>query len=392
MPNTSGLVSRKGLIANHDSPVVHNLREAGMIPFACTNTSELCMWYESANRVYGRTKNAYDDTKIVGGSSGGEGCIISAGASLIGVGSDIGGSIRMPAFFNGVFGHRPSKDLVCNDGQHPPATGGQIELLSTGPICRYAEDLPLALRIMAGPTANKIRLDTEVDLSKLRVLSMDDDGGSLLSSNVDQSIQQALQKAAKHLGQECGATVESVHFGLMKYSLDLWSAKMASDAEIPFACFMAGGKDTGQKINCFKEIFKWLGGRSDHTLPAIGLGIVENLLPKNDPRLPHLLFLLGELRKNLITLLGDDGVFLYPPHPVTAPYHNYPLLTPLNFSYTAIFNALALPVTQVPLGLSPDGLPLGVQVVAAPYQDHLTIAVAQELERAFGGWVTPGGS
>lgn len=70
MPNTSGLVSRKGLIANHDSPVVHNLREAGMIPFACTNTSELCMWYESANRVYGRTKNAYDDTKIVGGSSG----------------------------------------------------------------------------------------------------------------------------------------------------------------------------------------------------------------------------------------------------------------------------------------------------------------------------------
>lgn len=135
-----------------------------------------------------------------------------------------------------------------------------------------------------------------------------------------------------------------------------------------------------------------MGGRSDHTLPAIGLGIVENLLPKNDPRLPHLLFLLGELRKNLITLLGDDGVFLYPPHPVTAPYHNYPLLTPLNFSYTAIFNALALPVTQVPLGLSPDGLPLGVQVVAAPYQDHLTIAVAQELERAFGGWVTPGGS
>ena len=70
MPNCSGLVSRKGVRAEFDSPAVHRLKQAGMIPFACTNTSELCMWYESANNVYGRTKNAYDDTKIVGGSSG----------------------------------------------------------------------------------------------------------------------------------------------------------------------------------------------------------------------------------------------------------------------------------------------------------------------------------
>ena len=70
MPNCSGLVSRKGVIAEFDSPTVHRLKQAGMIPFACTNTSELCMWYESANNVYGRTKNAYDNTKIVGGSSG----------------------------------------------------------------------------------------------------------------------------------------------------------------------------------------------------------------------------------------------------------------------------------------------------------------------------------
>lgn len=83
-------------------------------------------------------------------------------------------------------------------------------------------------------------------------------------------------QAAKHLGQECGATVESVHFGLMKYSLDLWSAKMASDAEIPFACFMAGGKDTGQKINCFKEIFKSVSFTvtffASHRIPFVEAG------------------------------------------------------------------------------------------------------------------------
>ena len=133
-------------------------------------------------------------------------------------------------------------------------------------------------------------------------------------------------------------------------------------------------------------------GRSDHTLPAIGLGIVENFTPEDDPNLPKLLAMLQALLDEITSLLGEGegGVLLYPSHPSPAPYHNQPLLTPFNFTYTAIFNALGLPVTQVPLGLSRQGLPVGVQVVGAPYQDHLTIAVAVELERGLGGWVSPG--
>ncbi|KAK7486620.1 hypothetical protein BaRGS_00022145 [Batillaria attramentaria] len=377
MPNSSGLVSRKDVVADHDSPAVHNLKQAGMIPFASTNVSELCMWFESANKVYGRTKNAYDDNRIVGGSSGGEGCILSSGASLMGVGSDIGGSIRMPAFFNGVFGHRPSKDVVPNEGQHPPATGGQIALLATGPMCRYAEDLLPALKIMAGPGAAKLKLNTKVDISKVRVFSMDDDGGSLL--------------ALDHLGRMCGAAAESIHLHLMKYSLEMWSAKMAAGAGTKFACFMARGEESGKKVNCFLEFLKWLVRCSSHTLPAIGLGMAEVFTPDNDPNIPKLLTMLDALHKEIVDLLGDNGVLLYPSHPCPAPYHNHPILTPFNFTYTAIFNALALPVTQVPLGLSKEGLPLGLQVVAAPYQDHLTIAVAKELEKGFGGWASPGG-
>lgn len=393
MPNCSGLVSRKGLISDHDSPCVHNLKEAGMIPFASTNVSELCMWFESANKVYGRTKNAYDNNRIVGGSSGGEGCILSSGASLMGVGSDIGGSIRMPAFFNGVFGHRPSKDVVPNEGQHPPATGGQIELLATGPLCRYAEDLLPALQIMAGPAgAAKLKLNTKVDMSKLRVFSMDDDGGSLLVSRVDPQLKNAQHKALDHLGRVCGAQTEEIHdLHLMKYSLEMWSAKMAAGAGTKFACFMARGEESGKKVNCFLEMLKWLVGKSDHTLPAIGLGMAETFTPTSDPNVPKLVSMLDALHKQLIDRLKDDGVLLYPSHPNPAPYHNHPILTPFNFTYTAIFNALALPVTQVPLGLSKDGLPLGIQVVAAPYQDHLTLAVAVELEKAFGGWSSPGG-
>lgn len=99
--------------------------------------------------------------------------------------------------------------------------------------------------------------------------------------------------------------------------------------------------------------------------------------------------MLEELKKEFYELLGDDGIFLYPSQPKPAPYHNQPLFQPFSFLYTALFNALHLPVTQCPLGLSSGGLPLGIQVAAAPYNDHLCLTVAAELEKAFGGWVCP---
>jgi fatty acid amide hydrolase 2 len=108
MPNTSGLLARKGFLATEDAAAVAKLRAAGAIPLGVTNVSELCMWLESNNRVYGRTNNPYDPARIAGGSSGGEGAIVAAGASPFGLGSDVGGSIRLPAFFNGIFGHKPS--------------------------------------------------------------------------------------------------------------------------------------------------------------------------------------------------------------------------------------------------------------------------------------------
>lgn len=137
MLNTSGLYHRKDIRADDHAPTIQRMVEAGAIPFALTNTSELCMWWESVNCVHGRTNNPYDTNRIVGGSSGGEGAIQASAASPFGIGSDIGGSIRMPAFFNGVFGHKPSKGVVNNDGQHPsPYSDEQSGMLSTGPICR----------------------------------------------------------------------------------------------------------------------------------------------------------------------------------------------------------------------------------------------------------------
>ena len=106
-----------------DAPVVAAMKEAGGIMLGVTNVSELCMWMESDNKVYGRTSNPYHTGRTVGGSSGGEGCVVSAGGSPWGIGSDVGGSIRIPAFFNGIFGHKPSAGIVDNSGHVPQARG-----------------------------------------------------------------------------------------------------------------------------------------------------------------------------------------------------------------------------------------------------------------------------
>lgn len=117
------------------------LQYLGGIPLAVTNVSEICMWWESSNKIYGQTRNPYNTTRIVGGSSGGEGALIAAAGSPWGIGSDIGGSIRMPAFFNGIFGHKPTFGLISNQGQFPDAQGNLSKFLTTGPMCRFAEDL-----------------------------------------------------------------------------------------------------------------------------------------------------------------------------------------------------------------------------------------------------------
>ena len=117
LKHTAGLYYRKDFTAPQDAEVVKVLKLAGAIPVGVTNVSELCMWWESVNTVYGRSKNPYDTRHITGGSSGGEAALQGAAGSAFGVGSDIGGSIRMPAFFCGVYGHKPTVGLVSNVGQ-----------------------------------------------------------------------------------------------------------------------------------------------------------------------------------------------------------------------------------------------------------------------------------
>ncbi|MEQ2187846.1 Fatty-acid amide hydrolase 2-A [Goodea atripinnis] len=226
MPLTTGLMSRRGVVASVDAPPVALLKRSGAIPLGVTNTSELCMWLESHNHLYGITCNAYDLERIPGGSSGGEGSILGAAGAVIGVGSDIGGSIRMPCFFNGIFGHKTTPGVVSSENQYPPTSGRQDEYLSCGPMCRYAEDLLPMLKIMAGPNAHMLSLNTDVNLKKLRFFSIPHDGGSAYTYPVSKELLDIQKKVVERLEADLGVKVQQVCLRELRYSFQIWDTYM----------------------------------------------------------------------------------------------------------------------------------------------------------------------
>lgn len=338
--------------------------------------------------MHGRSKNPYDSNRIVGGSSGGEGCLLGAAGSPFGLGSDIGGSIRMPAFFNGVFGHKPSKFIVSNEGQYPiPYSEEQRSFLSIGPMSRFATDLKPMLKIIAAENAAKLRLDDPVDFSKLTIYYQEDCGGGHLVSPVDSDITAALNNVVKHFQQTTKAKVQKVKIEKLKKSAPLWFANMKAKGGPGFETQLLNMEGS---INCTWELVKWCVGLSHHTLVAIFTAIAERFGVKyGTPKYQHFVEEKRQLTQEFVDLLGENAVFLYPTHPTPAPYHNEALIRAMNFSYTAVINIMGLPACACPLGLGREGLPIGIQVVANWNQDRLCLAVACELERAFGGWVAP---
>ncbi|XP_065089727.1 fatty-acid amide hydrolase 2-B [Ochlerotatus camptorhynchus] len=386
--HTAGIWKRRSIRGEKDARAMELMRKAGAIPFALTNVSECCMWWESTNTIHGRSRNPYDTNRIVGGSSGGEGAIQAAAGSPFGLGSDIGGSIRMPAFFNGIFGHKPSRHVVSNDGQYPEAICDEQDMfLGIGPMCRYATDLKPILRIIADENAKKLRLDETVDLKQVRFFFQQNDGGGLLVSPVDLDIRDAMEKVMAHFRSTVKADVRKVYLDKMRLSAPIWFGNMKNKEEISFDSQL---DNLEGKINPYVELLKWIVGQSNHTFVGIMTAITERKgIQYGTEKYHYMVKQRNELLQEMNSMLGDNGVFIYPTHPTAAPYHNEPLVRALNFSYTGIINVLGLPATAVPLGLGREGLPIGLQVVANVNQDRLCLAVACELERAFGGWVAP---
>ncbi|EPY31321.1 fatty-acid amide hydrolase [Strigomonas culicis] len=299
----------------------------------------------------------------------------------------------MPAFFNGVYGHKASPHYISNRGQHPGARASANHYMATGPISRFVEDIIPLCKVAAeggfGMDINEFPpcspLDQIVDLRqiaaaggaaprRLRVYAIEDFG--IPGIHVSESERRAVHKAAEALRTHYMADVTYINvrdtarctggalpdvFKPFAKILSMWASALTSDpTEAKFCDLMAEGHPVDPavgyaRVNWFQELFRWMGGRSRHTLPAITLCIMETL----ELLLPSWMTIskmgiIIPFKEQLETLLHEDGILLCPTFPAPAPRHHYCFWNPLQFQYTAAFNVLRLPATAVPVWLTAD--------------------------------------
>lgn len=292
----------------------------------------------------------------------------------------------MPAIFNGIFGHKSSPNIISNHGQWPPVTTPEEEYgLTIGPLCRFACDLK---PMLAGDKAKIWNFDAPVNLSALKYFYQENDGDGLFVSPVDDDIQTGMKKVINYLRMEFKVQPERVAFKEFRDSIFIVMTSLKTKNKAP--SFDEKLANFNGRINPYVELLKWFVGASKSTMPGISMGIEGRIGIKYGTKTHQRnMQQRNNLRRKLEEKLGDSGVFIYPTHPTVAPYHGEPLIRAFDMGYSGIFNMLGFPSTPIPLGLGREGLPIGIQVVANRNQDRLCLAVANELERAFGGWVAP---
>jgi fatty acid amide hydrolase 2 len=394
MPLTFGCGNRRGRIARCDATVVARLRGVGAILLGVTNVPEWGMWPESYNSLYGRTNNPYDLRRTPGGSSGGEGAIVGAGGSAFGIGSDIGGSVRMPAAFCGVYAHKPTAGMLPLTGHHPVYAGGvdadlprTAPYVTIGPLARSAGDLPLLLRVMAGPDGVDPNL-REVTLRAVERVSWRGRRVVLLPSprirlarRTHASLRQCVLAAGAVLAGE-GALVSEAPPDLLLRAGAVWSAALQSVGGRSFAELLGAG----EPASLSRELRAVLLRRPRYSWPALFFLMAERFGRRGERAVRRAVEERGRIAARFRALLGDGGVLIMPVHPRVAPRHNAPVLHPFDFLYTAGLNALRVPATVVPAGFDVAGLPLAIQVTALEGDDHLTLAAAAVLESGMAPW------
>src|SRR5687768_3223500 len=397
MPSTYGCSTRSERRAGSDATIVRRLRAAGAIPIASTNIPEWGLWYETANLIYGRTSNPYDVRCTCGGSTGGEAALVASGASAFGVGSDIGGSIRIPSAFCGVFGHKPSAGLIPLTGHYPvfedvaSAPPGQPQVrvnpwLTIGIIARSARDLLPLLRIVGGPdgvdpNASAITLgDDQINWEGRRVWVMDHPRIRLAGAPT--SIVKGGIRRAGDTFTKRGADVRALHSDMFRNAVVLWFKALESVGDAKLAVLMS----PDGKLSVMRELMRYALGSPRYTFPALVFCLLEQLPGRSQDRVARALEQIAALQREIDSLLADGAVLIMPPHPRPAPRHRRAMLHPFAFAYTGVVNLLRMPATVAPVARDSHGLPIAVQVIAAFGNDHLTCAAARLLEDASGGW------
>jgi Asp-tRNA(Asn)/Glu-tRNA(Gln) amidotransferase A subunit family amidase len=377
----AGTKLRAGIVAERDAPLVARLRQAGAIILGVTNAPELLMAWETDNLLYGRTNNPWDLARTPGGSSGGEAAAIAAGMSAGGVGSDGGGSIREPAHFSGICGLKPTPGRIPATGHFPSSVGPFALLGVVGPMARNMDDLKILFEVMQGPDDGDpsaapvpLRWLEEGDLKRVRVAYFEDDG----RTPVTPETRAAVRTAAEAL-QRAGFKVERFRPEGLELARQLWWKLFGIAGGMVLGPMTKGREADLSPI--LKEFSSGVAAQPSHT----GESLLDTWIQRD------------VVRMQVFAQMRDYPVLLCPVASIPAFRHGERswqvegrTVKYLDaWSYTEWFNLLGTPAVVVPVGRSPEGLPIGVQIVARPWQEELVISVAAALEHQCGPYPHP---
>jgi amidase len=373
---TEGLVSTGGTVGlrRHvpaaDSTCAARLRAAGAVLLGKTNTPELTMSFETDNLLFGRTRNPYALDRSSGGSSGGAAAIVAAGGVPFDIGSDTGGSVRLPAHWCGIAGLRPTSGRVPRTGHLWPPGGTADALTTLGPMARRVEDLALLLPLIAGPDGRDPAIapaplgdDWKVDVRALRVAVVADNGIVAPTRETRDAV-----RAAADALESCGARVAAARPEPLLRSFDVFRAVMASD----------GGGFLASTLQRFGTV---------EPSPAVGGMLALQREIPGGLDVYRAFELWDRFRAEMLAFLADYDALLCPANARPAERHGAVMNDLAAFTYTMAFNLTGWPGAVVRAGASPEGLPIGVQVVAAPWREDVALALARRVEAHTGGWV-----
>jgi amidase len=393
MPTTWGLPALKDNVAPRNALAVDRLLAAGVVLFGKTNVPAWLADYQSYNDVYGTTNNPWDLARSPGGSSGGSAVALAAGLTGLEAGSDIGSSIRNPAHYCGVFGHKPTFGIAPPRGQALPGRVAQGDISVIGPMARSAEDLAIGLSVMAGPDeidGAGLRLALPAPrrkaLREFKVAVMLDDP----AAEVDREVQARLQALADFLGKR-----------KVKVSLTARPAFDTAEAHRTYIFLLraaTAGRQTAEEFSRNAEITRGLAPDDQRyyawTMRA-NTASHRDWLAANETR--------HKMRWRWAEFFREWDLLLCPvassaafPHDHAGERHermitvNGKRVPCVDQLFWAGYGGMAyLPATVAPAGLTPAGLPVGVQIIGPQYGDRTCIEFARLLEREFQAFVPP---
>jgi Asp-tRNA(Asn)/Glu-tRNA(Gln) amidotransferase A subunit family amidase len=363
---------RKGHVSSGDAPLVCRLRNAGAIILGTTSTPEMLMAYETDNLLYGRTCNPWQVERTPGGSSGGEAVAIAAGMSAAGVGSDGGGSIRVPAHFSGICGLKPTPGRIPGTGHFPPCLGPWATIGVVGPMARTVSDLKLLLNVMAGPddgdpVAAPVA-PSGAALGQIQVGFYEHDG----CGPTTKETRDAVRLAADAL-EDAGVRVEPFIVSELDKALRLWELVFCDGGAVLLNATIQGREAELSPI--LQDFLDYVSHKPPLTVESLLLALVQR----------------DELRARFLAAMRPNRVLLAPVSSGPAFRHgeggwgpSHPANYLETMRYSQPYNLLGLPAAVVPVSRSPEALPIGVQVIGRPYEEELVLSVAATIEAQFG--------